>query len=80
MLLDKAYQIYCKSISDETKIGGKPWKERKQEVLGSDNYKESEWFKELTDFELGTLESLREKQMQLGGDKSLDKTLDPKKV
>ena len=61
VLLQKAYEIYCRSISDKTQIAGVPWTERKLEVIGKDDYKEKEWYKGLNKIELATLESLIEK-------------------
>ena len=70
-MLEKAYKIYCKFISDETQVGGKTWKERKAEVLGSEGYKDLEWYKDLSEYDTSILELLKEKQIELGAKKSL---------
>ena len=49
-------------------------------MLSSENHKELEWYKDLSERDKSILESLREKQMELGAKKPLEEFPDPKRA
>ena len=49
-------------------------------MLSSENHKELEWYKDLPEQDKIILESLREKQKQLGAKKPLEKFPDPRRA
>ena len=57
-LLDEAVECYCDEISDDSVVDGIPWKELKNRVIGSEEYKKEAWFDSLTVQDKNKLASL----------------------
>ena len=55
LVLEKAQEIYCCTISDNIGIGGCKWKDIKKEIMGSSEHKKEEWFKSLSEFDKSML-------------------------
>ena len=65
ILLDKASEIYCIVISDDTEIAGKKWADLKKQIASSSNYQQEGWYENLSPFDKNILASLVEAQTRL---------------
>ena len=67
--------LLSEDISDETRVGSKTWKELKSEVCSSQDYKKAPWFIELTEHEKALIEDLKQIQLQVG----INGTIEPQR-
>ena len=63
---------FSEEISESTRVGEKKWKDIKDQVCNGESYKQEAWFTELKDHEKTLLSDLKQIQLKLGTDKSIE--------